>query len=254
MLCEGFRVRNKDFPVHACDGTAFGPSGDARTGMGRSPRGESGGEPVASKGRAPARPHMCGLGGRDPSVGTCGPGRAPKTGILKEAFRTLRGNGSSPPWHGVCRSRWLFLVLCVLVLGSTHAARGTTSKTPEFFLENLTPGSFSPSASKLYARRPDDREKSANPFSAFSGPPKAGPQYWEWQSLPPQEKDVFRRRMEEYRNLPSQQQQLYRQRWQQWQQIPPEERRRVESDLQRWNELSSEQREAIRRLFQRSKE
>ncbi|MGQ9794840.1 DUF3106 domain-containing protein [Desulfosoma sp.] len=251
MLCEGFRVCNKDFLVHACDGTAFGPSGDARTGMSRSPRGESADEPVASKGRAPARPHRCGLGGRDPSVGTCGPGRAPRTGILKKAFKTLRGNGSSSSWHGVRRSRWLFLVLCVLVLSSTHAAWGTTSKTLAFFLENLTPGPFSPSALKFYAKRPDDREKSVNLFSPFSGPSKAAPQYREWQSLPPQEKDVLRRRLEEYRSLPPQQQQLYRQRWQQWQQIPLEERRRVEFDLQRWNELSPEQREAIRRLFQR---
>lgn len=251
MLCKGFRVLEKDFPVHACEGTAFGPSGDAQTGMSRSFRRESEGEPVTSKEPAPVRPQWCSLGERDPSVATCGPGRAPRTGIFKQALMTLQGNGSSSPRPGACRSRWLFLVLCVLVLGSTHAAWGTTSKTPSFFLENLTPRPLFPSASKFYAKRPNDKEKSASPFSPFSGPSKAAPQYREWQSLPPQEKDVLRRRMEEYRNLPPQQQQLYRQRWQQWQQIPPEERRRVESDLQRWNELSPEQREAIRRLFQR---
>ena len=103
----------------------------------------------------------------------------------------------------------------------------------------------------LYAKRPESREDGYTPFPGLRDPRDTPPQYKEWQSMPPQEKDALRRRMEEYRKLPPQQQELYRQRYRQWQEIPPEDRRRIESDIQRWNELSPQQREAIRRLFNR---
>uniref|UniRef100_A0A832A167 DUF3106 domain-containing protein n=1 Tax=Desulfacinum infernum TaxID=35837 RepID=A0A832A167_9BACT len=103
----------------------------------------------------------------------------------------------------------------------------------------------------LYAKRPESREDGYAPFPGSRDRRDVPPQYQEWQSMPPPERDALRRRLEEYRKLPPQEQELYRQRYRQWQQIPPEDRRRIESDIQRWNELSPDQREAIRRLFNR---
>ncbi len=103
----------------------------------------------------------------------------------------------------------------------------------------------------LYAKRFENQEQGFSPFSGPQGYRSVPPQYQQWQSMPPQERDALRRRLEEYRNLPPQQQELYKQRYRQWQQIPPEDRQRIESDIQRWNELSPAQREAIRRLFNR---
>lgn len=164
--------------------------------------------------------------------------------------RMLCATGDSPPSLGA-RRIGLLLFLGAMLLGSASCVWAATPKAFASFAEGSASGPFVPSGPQFYAKRPDDQGRTSNPFYPFQNPSKAPPQYREWQSLPPQEKDVFRRRMEEYRSLPPQQQQLYKQRWQQWQQMPPDERRRVESDLQRWNELSPEQREAIRRLFNR---
>lgn len=165
----------------------------------------------------------------------------------RSARTTMRPQRTALGWVGV---------LCLWAVGLIFPAPAWGTDFNPFLpipfaqREAFTPGTQAP---KLYAKRPEDPEE-RNVFKLFSrekNRPKFPPQYQEWQSLPPQEKDVMRRRMEEYRSLPPQQQELYRQRWQQWQQIPPEDRRRVESDLQRWKELSPEQREAIRRLFNR---
>ncbi len=137
-------------------------------------------------------------------------------------------------------------------LGNGHSA--SQPSVPEKILRTLpTPGTASLVRpwGTLYAKRPENQEQGWTPFSAPQGRRVVPPQYQEWQSMPPQEKDNLRHRFEEYRKLPPQDQELYRQRYRQWQQIPPEDRRRIESDIQRWNELSPEQREAIRRLFNR---
>ncbi|MEJ5348378.1 MAG: DUF3106 domain-containing protein [Desulfosoma sp.] len=141
--------------------------------------------------------------------------------------------------------------MCIYLLILFQPASVTASHVMTRFDQTLVFGPHGAQPDKLYVKRPDDGEKSVNPFFDFKGRSKPAPQYQEWQSLPAQDKDVLRRRMHEYRSLPPAEQELYRQRWRQWQQMSPEEKRRVESDLQRWNQLSPEEREALRRLFQR---
>jgi hypothetical protein len=115
----------------------------------------------------------------------------------------------------------------------------------------LKAGASARAWSMLYAKRPENPQDGYAPFPGARDRRNLPPQYQEWQSMPPPEKDALRRRLEEYQKLPPQEQELYRQRYRQWQQIPPEDRRRIESDIQRWHELSPDQREAIRRLFNR---
>ncbi|ROQ93175.1 uncharacterized protein DUF3106 [Desulfosoma caldarium] len=172
--------------------------------------------------------------------------------MLKRArlSRTLNALGASSS-SITARRIGLLLFLGALLLGSAPWTWAVTPRAFASFREGSASGSFVPSRPQFYAKGHDDEKRTSNPFDPFQNASKAPPQYREWQSLPPQQKDVFRRRLKEYKSLPPQQQQLYKKRWQQWQQISPEERRRVESDLQRWNELSPERREAIRRLFNR---
>jgi Protein of unknown function (DUF3106) len=76
-------------------------------------------------------------------------------------------------------------------------------------------------------------------------------QYREWQSLPPEQKEMLRRRMERYRDLSPQERDLYQRRHQQWQELSPEERNRIQEDLKHWENLSPQERDAIRRRFGR---
>jgi hypothetical protein len=76
-------------------------------------------------------------------------------------------------------------------------------------------------------------------------------QYQEWQSLPPEQKEMMRQRMNRYRDLPPQERDLYRRRYQQWQELSPAERDRIQNDLKRWDNLSPQERDAIRRRFGR---
>ncbi len=165
---------------------------------------------------------------------------------------TRSGAASHPKRWILDGFRRFFLVfLCSYLFILFQPAWGRASSAMTRFDQNLVFGPYKAQPDKLYAKRPDDRQNPSNPLFDFKGRSKPAPQYQEWQSLPPQDKDLLRRRMDEYRSLPPAQQELYRQRWRQWQQMSPEEKRRVESDLQRWNQLSPEEREAIRRLFQR---
>jgi hypothetical protein len=75
--------------------------------------------------------------------------------------------------------------------------------------------------------------------------------YREWQSLPPEQKEMLRKRMDRYKDLSPQERDLYERRHQQWQQLPPEERDRIQEDLKRWENLSPQERDAIRRRFGR---
>ncbi len=76
-------------------------------------------------------------------------------------------------------------------------------------------------------------------------------QYREWQSLPPEQKEMMRQRMNRYRDLSPQERDLYKRRYQQWQELPPEERDRIQKDLKHWENLSPQERDAIRRRFGR---
>lgn len=75
--------------------------------------------------------------------------------------------------------------------------------------------------------------------------------YQEWQSLPPEQKDMLRKRMDRYKDLSPQERDLYERRHQQWKELPPEERERIREDLKRWENLSPQERDAIRRRFGR---
>ncbi len=75
--------------------------------------------------------------------------------------------------------------------------------------------------------------------------------YREWQSLPPEQKEMLRRRMDRYKDLSPQERDLYERRHQQWQELPPEERNRIQEDLKRWEKLSPQEQDAIRRRFGR---
>ena len=75
--------------------------------------------------------------------------------------------------------------------------------------------------------------------------------YREWQSLPPEQKEMLRKRMDRYKDLSPQERDLYERRHQQWQQLPPDERERIQEDLKRWENLSPQERDAIRRRFGR---
>jgi hypothetical protein len=76
-------------------------------------------------------------------------------------------------------------------------------------------------------------------------------QYREWQSLPPEQKEMMRQRMNRYRDLSPQERDLYRRRYQQWQELSPEDRDRIQKDLKHWENLSPQERDAIRRRFGR---
>lgn len=75
--------------------------------------------------------------------------------------------------------------------------------------------------------------------------------YREWQSLPPEQKEMLRKRMDRYKDLSPQERDLYERRHQQWKELPPEERERIQEDLKRWENLSPQERDAIRRRFGR---
>jgi hypothetical protein len=76
-------------------------------------------------------------------------------------------------------------------------------------------------------------------------------QYREWQSLPPEQKEMLRQRMDRYKDLSPQERDLYQRRYQQWQELSPEERNRIQEDLKHWKNLSPQERDAIRRRFGR---
>ena len=76
-------------------------------------------------------------------------------------------------------------------------------------------------------------------------------QYQEWQSLPPEQKEMMRQRMNRYRDLSPQERDLYQRRYQQWQELSPDERDRIQKDLKHWENLSPQERDAIRRRFGR---
>jgi Protein of unknown function (DUF3106) len=75
--------------------------------------------------------------------------------------------------------------------------------------------------------------------------------YREWESLPSDQKEMLRKRMDRYKDLSPQERDLYQRRHQQWQDLPPDERNRIQEDLKRWENLSPQERDAIRRRFGR---
>lgn len=74
-------------------------------------------------------------------------------------------------------------------------------------------------------------------------------QYREWQSLPPDQRDAMRRRMDELNRMPPQDRDRLQQRYRQFQQLPPDERRSIENELRRRDNLSPQERDSIRRRF-----
>ena len=74
-------------------------------------------------------------------------------------------------------------------------------------------------------------------------------QYQEWQSLPPDQRDAMRRRMDDLNRMPPQDRDRMQQRYRQFQQLPQDERRSIEKNLRRWDNLSPQERDSIRRRF-----
>jgi hypothetical protein len=75
--------------------------------------------------------------------------------------------------------------------------------------------------------------------------------YREWQSLPPDEKQKIRQRMDELNKMSPQKRELYQQMFPQWQNLSPGERRRLQKDLENWEQLSPQQQHEIRRRFKK---
>jgi mRNA-degrading endonuclease RelE of RelBE toxin-antitoxin system len=71
----------------------------------------------------------------------------------------------------------------------------------------------------------------------------------EWESLPPERQRILRHRMEQYKRLPPRERHLFQQRYRQLQKLPPDERYKIREKLRRWDTLPPGEREQIRRRF-----
>jgi len=72
----------------------------------------------------------------------------------------------------------------------------------------------------------------------------------EWESMPPEKKEMLRQRMKRFKELPPEERSLYQERFKQWQKLSPQERERIRENLRRWERLSPEEKEKTRRWFQ----
>ena len=70
-----------------------------------------------------------------------------------------------------------------------------------------------------------------------------------WQSMPQDQKDEYRRRLEKFKRLDPQDRELYRRRYQQYQKLPPQDRQRLRQQLDKWDNLSPQERDRIRQKF-----
>jgi hypothetical protein len=71
----------------------------------------------------------------------------------------------------------------------------------------------------------------------------------EWESLPPERQRILRHRMEQYKRLTPRERHLFHQRYQQLQKLPPDERHKIREKLRRWDTLPPGEKEQIRRRF-----
>lgn len=72
----------------------------------------------------------------------------------------------------------------------------------------------------------------------------------EWESMPPEKKEMLRQRMRRFKELPPEERSLYQERFEQWKKLSPQERERIRENLRRWERLSPEEKEETRRWFQ----
>ena len=70
-----------------------------------------------------------------------------------------------------------------------------------------------------------------------------------WQSMPQDQKEEYRRRLERFKRLDPQDRELYRRRYQQYQKLPPQDRQRLRQQLDKWDNLSPQERDRIRQKF-----
>lgn len=73
--------------------------------------------------------------------------------------------------------------------------------------------------------------------------------YREWESLPEHKQQMLRHRMEKYKRLPPQERERYQHRYRQFQKLPPDERYKIREKLRNWDRLSPDEKEQIRRRF-----
>lgn len=102
---------------------------------------------------------------------------------------------------------------------------------PRFSERRGNPGRGDPREFSPRERRPMERE------------------YRQWRSLPPEEKEEMRDRMERWRKMSPREQQLYERRYRQWHQLPSQERKQLERQLKHWDRLTPEERDRIRHRF-----
>ncbi len=123
------------------------------------------------------------------------------------------------------------------------------------FLAFLTAGVLG--TGKAEARSPVIPGDALVPAAGFWGEEPVSPaerellkrRYEEWRTLPPERQQQLRHRLDRLRSLPSRDQELLQERFRQWQKIPPGERLRLRRQLEQWESLSPQEQDAIRRQF-----
>jgi hypothetical protein len=152
----------------------------------------------------------------------------------------LHNIGSRQPW----RPAAVLMLAGVLLFALGAPAAASPSKPwPNTFLG----GSSSAPAHGVPPYFAKDKSQQPQGFQSLS--PEEKRQYREWQTLPPDQKDAMRRRMDDLNRMPQQNRDLYQQRFQQYRQLPPEERQQLENNLQRPDRLSPQERNSIRQRF-----
>lgn len=73
--------------------------------------------------------------------------------------------------------------------------------------------------------------------------------YQEWESMPEERQEVLRRRMKKWKQLSPAERQVLQQRFQQWQKLSPEERKRTREKLQEWDRLAPGEKDQILQKF-----
>ena len=70
-----------------------------------------------------------------------------------------------------------------------------------------------------------------------------------WQSMTPQQRQQYRRKMQKFNKLPDKDKQLIRRRHNQLREMSPSDRRRLQQKLNQWDKLSPKEQQVIRQRF-----